>query len=94
MASNYLRAYPIRAILLAILDLGSAQNPHVLRVRSGFCALSVSKLAAVRIRCLPHYATRICFTESYGVKQSRRGERQVAYKVNGSASRQAGNFSR
>ncbi|TGC86150.1 hypothetical protein C9F02_11860, partial [Salmonella enterica subsp. enterica serovar Wilhelmsburg] len=40
------RAYPIRAILLAILDLGSAQNPHVLRVRSGFCALSVSKLAA------------------------------------------------
>ncbi|PXT81928.1 RNA helicase, partial [Salmonella enterica subsp. enterica] len=23
MASNYLRAYPIRAILLAILDLGS-----------------------------------------------------------------------
>ncbi|MJY34507.1 hypothetical protein DSS49_21060 [Salmonella enterica subsp. enterica] len=41
-----LRAYPIRAILLAILDLGSAQNPHVLRVRSGFCALSVSKLAA------------------------------------------------
>ncbi|EAV3680108.1 hypothetical protein E2W53_18195, partial [Salmonella enterica] len=46
MASNYLRAYPIRAILLAILDLGSAQNPHVLRVRSGFCALSVSKLAA------------------------------------------------
>ncbi|ORH99109.1 hypothetical protein B5076_25050 [Salmonella enterica subsp. enterica serovar Dublin] len=27
-----LRAYPIRAILLAILDLGSAQNPHVLRV--------------------------------------------------------------
>ncbi|EAM9524456.1 DNA metabolism protein [Salmonella enterica] len=25
--------------------LGSAQNPHVLRVRSGFCALSVSKLA-------------------------------------------------
>ncbi|ACY88081.1 hypothetical protein B5D72_07920 [Salmonella enterica subsp. enterica serovar Typhimurium] len=26
--------------------LGSAQNPHVLRVRSGFCALSVSKLAA------------------------------------------------
>ncbi|EAP0877903.1 L-asparaginase [Salmonella enterica] len=33
------------AILLAILVLGSAQNPHVLRVRSGFCALSVSKLA-------------------------------------------------
>ncbi|ECF6984681.1 L-asparaginase, partial [Salmonella enterica subsp. enterica] len=27
------------AILLAILVLGSAQNPHVLRVRSGFCAL-------------------------------------------------------
>ncbi|OVU38910.1 hypothetical protein BME18_06750 [Klebsiella michiganensis] len=41
-----LRAYPIRAISLAILDLGSARNPHVLRVRSGFSALSVSKLAA------------------------------------------------
>ncbi|ECE6151465.1 L-asparaginase [Salmonella enterica subsp. enterica] len=36
----------MRAILLAILVLGSVQNPHVLRVRSGFCALSVSKLAA------------------------------------------------
>ncbi|POD98183.1 hypothetical protein BV924_05305 [Pectobacterium odoriferum] len=41
-----LRAYLIRAILFAILNLGSARNPHVLRVRSGFCALSVSKLAA------------------------------------------------
>ncbi|PWD55893.1 hypothetical protein DF209_18485 [Pectobacterium polaris] len=40
-----LRVYPIRAILFAILNLGSAQNPHVLRVRSGFSALSVSKLA-------------------------------------------------
>ncbi|ATX00182.1 DNA metabolism protein [Citrobacter europaeus] len=28
------------------MNLGSAQNPHVLRVRSGFCALSVSKRAA------------------------------------------------
>ncbi|MIG37562.1 hypothetical protein AHW95_05640 [Salmonella enterica subsp. enterica] len=28
------------------MNLGSAQNPHVLRVRSSFCALSVSKLAA------------------------------------------------
>ncbi|ATI85108.1 hypothetical protein CGA24_09025 [Salmonella enterica subsp. enterica] len=36
----------MRAILLAILVLGSAQNPHVLRVHSGFCALSVSRLAA------------------------------------------------
>ncbi|EFE07994.1 hypothetical protein CIT292_08512 [Citrobacter youngae ATCC 29220] len=43
---NTLRAYPIRAILLAILNLGSARNPHVLRVRSGFCALSVFKLPA------------------------------------------------
>ncbi|MBW5994178.1 hypothetical protein CF038_16180 [Klebsiella michiganensis] len=41
-----LRAYPIRTISLAILDLGSARNPHVLHVRSGFSALSVSKLAA------------------------------------------------
>ncbi|OWF83683.1 hypothetical protein B4903_00810 [Yersinia frederiksenii] len=40
------RAYPIRAILFAILNLGSAQNPHVLRVRSGSCALSVFKLTA------------------------------------------------
>ncbi|ASK77219.1 L-asparaginase [Klebsiella michiganensis] len=36
----------MRTISLAILDLGSARNPHVLRVRSGFSALSVSKLAA------------------------------------------------
>ncbi|ATZ94821.1 DNA metabolism protein [Dickeya fangzhongdai] len=28
------------------MALGSARNPHVLRVRSGFCALPVSKLAA------------------------------------------------
>ncbi|AST71476.1 L-asparaginase [Kosakonia cowanii] len=32
------------AILLASLNPGSAQNPHVLRVRSGFSALSVSSL--------------------------------------------------
>ncbi|MDU3077304.1 MAG: hypothetical protein E7B29_13570, partial [Mixta calida] len=38
--------YPSRAILLAIFNLGSARNPHVLRVRSGFCALSVFKLPA------------------------------------------------
>ncbi len=41
-----LRAYPIRAILLVILNLGSAQNPHVLRVRSGSSALAVFKLSA------------------------------------------------
>ncbi|ARD18736.1 L-asparaginase [Edwardsiella piscicida] len=35
-----------QAILLAKLDLGSAQNPHVLRVRSGFSALSASSLTA------------------------------------------------
>ncbi|NCF04825.1 hypothetical protein DK872_05880 [Kosakonia sp. MH5] len=35
-----------KAILLAILHLGSARNPHVLCVRSGCCALSASKLAA------------------------------------------------
>ncbi|PWD71700.1 DNA metabolism protein [Dickeya dianthicola] len=28
------------------MALGSARNPHVLRVRSGFSSLSVSKLAA------------------------------------------------
>ncbi|OMP90310.1 L-asparaginase [Raoultella terrigena] len=33
-------------MLLAILNLGSAQNPHVLRVHSGFSALSVFKLPA------------------------------------------------
>ncbi|AUX74403.1 hypothetical protein CPI84_00015 [Erwinia pyrifoliae] len=35
-----------RANLLAILGLGSAQNPHVLRVRCGFCALAAPKLPA------------------------------------------------
>lgn len=35
-----------RAILLATLNAGSARNPHVLYVRSGYCALSVSKLTA------------------------------------------------
>ncbi|PHZ30186.1 hypothetical protein CS537_18615 [Yersinia mollaretii] len=39
-------AYPIRTILFAILNQGSAQNPHVLRVRSGSSALSVFKLTA------------------------------------------------
>ncbi|EKN6032449.1 L-asparaginase [Yersinia enterocolitica] len=33
-------------MLFVILNLGSAQNPHVLRVRSGSSALSVSKLSA------------------------------------------------
>ncbi|AVL78985.1 hypothetical protein DK853_06415 [Klebsiella oxytoca] len=32
--------------MFAILNLGSAQNPHVLRVRSGSSALSVFKLTA------------------------------------------------
>ncbi|PRD17079.1 L-asparaginase [Pantoea coffeiphila] len=32
--------------MFAILHPGSAQNPHVLRVRSGSCALSVCKLPA------------------------------------------------
>ncbi|EAQ6131620.1 DNA metabolism protein [Salmonella enterica] len=33
---------------------GSAQNPHVLRVRSGFCALAGPKLAdAPRDKCGP-----------------------------------------
>ncbi|PWD74771.1 L-asparaginase [Dickeya dianthicola] len=35
-----------QAILFARLDLGSAQNLHVLRVRSGFSALSASTLTA------------------------------------------------
>ncbi|GJL48267.1 hypothetical protein TUM17580_43260 [Citrobacter farmeri] len=35
-----------QAILFVILNLGSARNPHVLRVRSGSCALSVFKLPA------------------------------------------------
>ncbi|ATM97276.1 L-asparaginase [Yersinia frederiksenii] len=33
-------------MLFAILNLGGALNPHVLHVRSGFCALSASKLSA------------------------------------------------
>ncbi|RFU92124.1 L-asparaginase [Citrobacter gillenii] len=32
--------------MFASLNLGSAQNPHVLRVRSGFSALSVFKLSS------------------------------------------------
>ncbi|HCN97509.1 MAG TPA: L-asparaginase [Leclercia sp.] len=28
------------------MNPGSARNPHVLSVRSGFCALSVSRLAS------------------------------------------------
>ncbi|ECG0707816.1 DNA metabolism protein [Salmonella enterica subsp. salamae] len=35
-----------KAISLAILTLGSARHPHVLRVRSGGCALADPKLAA------------------------------------------------
>ncbi|AYL63980.1 L-asparaginase [Citrobacter pasteurii] len=35
-----------QAISLASLNPGSAQNPYVLRVRSGFSALAVSSLAA------------------------------------------------
>ncbi|AUY13191.1 L-asparaginase [Serratia marcescens] len=35
-----------QAILLAILPPGSAANPHVLRVRSGWCALAEGKPAA------------------------------------------------
>ncbi|EKN6245699.1 L-asparaginase [Yersinia kristensenii] len=35
-----------KAILFAILNLGSAKNPHVPSVRSGFCALAASKLPA------------------------------------------------
>ncbi|PAW37670.1 hypothetical protein CIL06_09770 [Pantoea vagans] len=34
------------AILFVSLNLGSAHNPHVLRVRSGCSALSVSRLPA------------------------------------------------
>ncbi|ECF6854536.1 L-asparaginase [Salmonella enterica subsp. arizonae] len=33
-------------MLLASLNTGSAQNPHVLRVRSGFSALPVFKLSS------------------------------------------------
>ncbi len=36
----------LKTTLLAILNLGSARHPRVLRVRSGVCALSVFKLAS------------------------------------------------
>ncbi|AWS93845.1 DNA metabolism protein [Citrobacter sp. CRE-46] len=36
----------MQAISLASLTAGSARNPHVLRVRSGCCALSAVKLTA------------------------------------------------
>jgi hypothetical protein len=42
-----------QAIFFAIFDQGSAQNPHVLRVRSGFSALSVSKLSAAKTPDVP-----------------------------------------
>ncbi|EAM2864387.1 L-asparaginase [Salmonella enterica] len=47
-------------MLFAILGPGSAQNPHVLRVRSGFCALVGLKLASTITptgpgsKCLTH----------------------------------------
>ncbi|ARD38345.1 hypothetical protein B6E78_02035 [Edwardsiella ictaluri] len=44
--------------------LNRAHNPHVLRVRPGCCALSVSKLAAVI------YASWDRFVARYGVCQS------------------------
>ncbi|CNK01144.1 Uncharacterised protein [Yersinia intermedia] len=36
----------VQAILFVILNLDSARYPHVLRVRSGFSALSASKMTA------------------------------------------------
>ncbi|AUU89852.1 hypothetical protein C2U55_12535 [Enterobacteriaceae bacterium ENNIH3] len=42
-----------QAIFFASFDQGSAHNPHVLRVRSGCCALSVSKLAAAKTPDVP-----------------------------------------
>ncbi|OVZ98887.1 hypothetical protein CBW53_02475 [Yersinia frederiksenii] len=46
LSHRTLSAYPIRVVLFAILNLSSVQNPHVLRVRSGSCALFVFKLTA------------------------------------------------
>jgi len=43
------------AILFAILNSGSAQNPHVLNVRSGFSALAESKLTATITPFQPGY---------------------------------------
>ncbi|ATX94274.1 L-asparaginase [Citrobacter portucalensis] len=40
-----------RAILFAILNAGSARNPHVLHVRSGSCALAESKLPSPITPC-------------------------------------------
>ncbi|OOB87158.1 hypothetical protein BZY71_09895 [Leclercia adecarboxylata] len=37
---------PLQAILLAVLNADSAQNPHVLYVRSGSCVLAAPRLAA------------------------------------------------
>ncbi|EBW2074700.1 hypothetical protein CWG89_10130 [Salmonella enterica subsp. enterica serovar Krefeld] len=49
-----------KAILFAILVLGSARNPHVLRVRSGCSALSVTKLAATITPYGPGNKRRTC----------------------------------
>ncbi|ORJ51207.1 hypothetical protein B2M27_06330 [Kluyvera intermedia] len=40
-------------MFFAIFAQGSAHNPHVLRVRSGCSALSVSKLAAAKTPDVP-----------------------------------------
>lgn len=50
--------FVLHAIALAILLSGSARAPHVLRVRSGRCALASNKLAAPITR-LPFSGRRI-----------------------------------
>ncbi|RFP41606.1 hypothetical protein DDJ66_22105 [Klebsiella oxytoca] len=84
-----LRTYPIRAILFASLALGSAQSPHVLRVRSGSCALSVCKLSAtitpVGIGSTP---TRIKKGADRARRKSRRGAAARKCGVTGARWRQ------
>ncbi|PDO89411.1 hypothetical protein BK797_00015 [Kosakonia sacchari] len=54
-----------KAIFLAILTPGSAQNPHVLRVRSGFSALAVVKLAATITPYLPSMTAKCLYFHQF-----------------------------
>nr|MDM8763276.1 hypothetical protein [Escherichia coli] len=59
-----------QAILFAILRPGSAQNPHVLRVRSGFSALSGLKLPSTITPGGPGSKERLWISRHYALNKS------------------------
>ena len=59
-----------QAILFAILRPGSAQNPHVLRVRSGFSALSGLKLPSTITPVEPGSKERLWISRHYALNKS------------------------